>query len=251
MFIILILSVQLLQNILFLEGTGTILKRSPKSLKTSECVRIGQYCTEPLTSFCVVFIKTFWTFLPLQNIYFEKGTPKEAWSCSFSINSTIFGPMSPGFNTEFWVNKNYQREFPSFREDPSKISCFDITLSNLNGFSSFFFEHACNVIPDIPVSLEYFISASAGDSLILLSARRPTTPIPMPSKQYFTQSIGFLLYTIIRLFWTFLSLQNILYQLGNKSLFAWRVFIPPKVNLVRFKKYCIVLLSYFLYTLLE
>ena len=63
-----------LQNISFLEGTGAILRKSPKPLKTSKCMRIGQYCTEPLTSFCVVFIKTFWTFLSLQNICFKKGT---------------------------------------------------------------------------------------------------------------------------------------------------------------------------------
>ena len=66
-----------LQNFYFifkLEGTGTILKKNPKPLETSKCVRIGQYCTKPLTSLCVVFIKTFWTFLSLQNICFKKGT---------------------------------------------------------------------------------------------------------------------------------------------------------------------------------
>ena len=73
-FIILFLSFLSLQNILFLERTGTILRKSPKLLETSKCVRIGQYCTEPLTSFCVVFIKTSWTFLSLRNIYFKKGT---------------------------------------------------------------------------------------------------------------------------------------------------------------------------------
>ena len=36
--------------------------------------------------------------------------------------------------------------------------CSDTTLSNLNGFSSFFFEHARNIIPDTSVSLEYFSS---------------------------------------------------------------------------------------------
>ena len=74
MFIILIISFLSFQNILFLEGTGAILRKSPKPLKTSNCVYIGQYCTKPLTSFCVVFIKTFWTFLSLQNICFQKGT---------------------------------------------------------------------------------------------------------------------------------------------------------------------------------
>ena len=62
MFIILILNFLSLQNILFLERTGAIPRKSPKPL-----------CTEPFTSFCVVFIKTFWTFLSLQNICFEKG----------------------------------------------------------------------------------------------------------------------------------------------------------------------------------
>ena len=49
-------------------------EENPKPLKTSKCVRIGQYCTEPLTSSCIVFIKTFWTFLSLQNICLKKGT---------------------------------------------------------------------------------------------------------------------------------------------------------------------------------
>ena len=62
------------QNILFLEGAGSIPRKSPKPLKTSKCVCIRQYCTEPLTSFCIVFIKRFWTFLSLQNICFKKGT---------------------------------------------------------------------------------------------------------------------------------------------------------------------------------
>ena len=70
----------------------------------------------------------------------------------------------------------------------------------------------------------------------------------MPSKQYFTQLIGFILYVIIELFWTF---QNILYHQGNKSPFTWRVFVLPKANLVHFKQYCIVLLSSFSCTLLE
>ena len=48
-----------------------------------------------------------------------------------------------------------------------------------------------------------------------------------------------------------MSTQNILYRRGNKSLFTWKIFVPPKVNLVRFKQYCIILLSSFLYTLLE
>ena len=73
----------------------------------------------------------------------------------------------------------------------------------------------------------------------------------MPCKQYFTQSIGFLFYTIIEIIWTFLSTQNILYRWGNKSLFTWKIFVPPKVNLVRFEQYCIVSLSSFSYTLLE
>ena len=73
----------------------------------------------------------------------------------------------------------------------------------------------------------------------------------MPCKQYFTQSIGFLFYSIIEIIWTFLSTQNILDRQGNKSFFTWKIFVPPKVNLVRFEQYCIVSLSSFLYTLLE
>ena len=73
-FFILILNFLSLQNILFLEGAGTFLWKSSKPLKTSKCMRFGQFCTKPFTSFCVVFIKTFWTFLSLQNIYLEKGT---------------------------------------------------------------------------------------------------------------------------------------------------------------------------------
>ena len=73
-FFILIMNFLSLQNILYLEGAGTFLRKSPKPLKTSKCVRFGQFCTKPFASFCVVFIKTFWTFLPLQNIYLEKGT---------------------------------------------------------------------------------------------------------------------------------------------------------------------------------
>ena len=76
--------------------------------------------------------------------------------------------------------------------------CFDITLSNLNGFSSFFFEHAHNIFPDISVSLENFIGGMA--LFCYQPCGRPTTPISIPSKQYFTQSISFLLYTIIELF---------------------------------------------------
>ena len=39
-----------------------------------------------------------------------------------------------------------------------RYSVFNITLSNLNRFASFFFEHKSNIIPDISVSLEYFVS---------------------------------------------------------------------------------------------
>ena len=48
-----------------------------------------------------------------------------------------------------------------------------------------------------------------------------------------------------------MSTQNILYRRGNKPLFTWKIFVPPKVNLVRFEQYCIVSVSSFLYTLLE
>ena len=75
--------------------------------------------------------------------------------------------MSPVFNTEFPVNKNSQREFPSFQGDPSKMFCSDTTRSNLNSFSSFFFEHARNIIPDISVSLEYFILAGEQSYFII------------------------------------------------------------------------------------
>ena len=64
----------LLQNILFLEGAGTFLRKSPKPLQTSKCVHFRQFCTKLFASFCVVFIKTFWTFLSLRNIYLKKGT---------------------------------------------------------------------------------------------------------------------------------------------------------------------------------
>ena len=73
-FIVLILRFLSFQNILFLEGTGAIPRKSPKPLKTSKCMRIRQYCTIPLTSICIVFIKTSWTFLSLQNICSRKGT---------------------------------------------------------------------------------------------------------------------------------------------------------------------------------
>ena len=123
-----------------------------------------------------------------------------------------------------------------------------ISTVSLHSFS----EHACNIIPDISVSLEYFISVGEWSYFVISPVGGQLhQPIHMPSKQYFTQSISFILYTIMELFWTFLSLQNILHHRGNKSLFTWRVFLPPKVKLVRFKQLCIILLSSFLYTLLE
>ena len=75
--------------------------------------------------------------------------------------------MSPVVNTEFLVNNNFQGNFLHFKKTLPSHSVFNLTLSNLNGFSSFFFESARNIIPDIAASLEYF--SSAGNSFILLS----------------------------------------------------------------------------------
>ena len=151
------------------------------------------------------------------------------------------------FNTEFPVNKNSQREFPSFQGGCSVLT----QLCQISMVSLHFF-WACLQNYSRHFCLFRIFYFSGGTVLFCYRpCERPTTPAPMPSKQYFTQLIGFLLYMIIELFQTFLSLQNILHRQGNKSLFTWRVFLPPKGNLVRFKQYCIVLLSSFLYTLLE
>ena len=40
-----------------------------------------------------------------------------------------------------------------------RILVFAISLSNLNGFALFFFENACNIIPNITAFSEYFILA--------------------------------------------------------------------------------------------
>ena len=75
--------------------------------------------------------------------------------------------MSPVVNTEFPVNKNFQGNFLHVEKTLPSHSVFNLTLSNLNGFSSLFFESARNIIPDIAASLEYF--SSAGNGFILLS----------------------------------------------------------------------------------
>ena len=68
----------------------------------------------------------------------------------------------------------------------------------------------------------------------------------MPSKQYFTQSIGFSSLHNHRIILDIsVSSEYSVSIWGNKSLFTWRVIVPPKVNLVRFEQYCIVLLSSF------
>ena len=124
------------------------------------------------------------------------------------------------FNTKFSVNKNPQREFPSSQGDPSKMFCFDITLSNLNSFSLFFFEHARNIIPDISVSLEYFISVGEQSYFISSPVRGQLHQFPCLASNTSHNRLVFLLYTIIELFWTYLSLQNILYQFGGTSPFS-------------------------------
>jgi hypothetical protein len=57
-------------NIYFSKGQVQFHRKAPGALKTPDSVRIGKFCTKSLNSFCVVFIKTFRTFLSLQNIIF-------------------------------------------------------------------------------------------------------------------------------------------------------------------------------------
>ena len=110
--------------------------------------------------------------------------------CGFGLISVVvhYSPVaifSP-------VNKNSQREFPSFQGDPSKMFCSDTTLSNLNGFSSFFFEHARNIIPDISVSLEYFISAGERSYFVISSVRGQLHQFPcLASNTSHNQSVFF------------------------------------------------------------
>jgi hypothetical protein len=67
--------------------------------------------------------------------------------------------MSPVSNIEFPVNKSFQENFLHFKEIHLRYFVSALSLSNLNGFALFFFEHAHKNIPDITVSLEYFIAA--------------------------------------------------------------------------------------------
>ena len=66
--------------------------------------------------------------------------------------------MSPVFNTEVPVNKNSKENFLYSKEIPLRCSVLTQLCQISTVSLRYFFEHG-NIIPDISVSLEYFISA--------------------------------------------------------------------------------------------
>ena len=140
-----------------------------------------------------------------------------------------------------WVEKSCDGR------DSSKIFSFQHNSVKSQWICFIPFEHKSNIIPDISVSLEYSVSAGKQSYIDMRSVGGQLHQFPCLASNIINQ---FLLYVIIELFWKFLSLQNILYHLGNKSIFTWRTLVPPKAKLVHFRQYSIVLLSPFLYTLL-
>ena len=154
-----------LYNILFLEGTGTIPKKCPKPLKTSECMCLRQYCTKPLSSFCVVFIKIFWTFLSLQNIYFEKGTdslsqfnegPAPATTKNIIETAPLMGTKGSKISQllhqsyYFWTHE-------SGSPVGGQLHQFPRLVSNTSPINRFPFLHDYRIILDISVSSEYSV----------------------------------------------------------------------------------------------
>ena len=78
----------------------------------------------------------------------ERGLGEIKWVTIFGAWSVIWGKRSTVYESKSRV----------MAETLLRYSVFNITLSNLNRFASFFFEHKSNIIPDISVSLEYFVS---------------------------------------------------------------------------------------------
>ena len=100
--------------------------------------------------------------------------------------------MSPVVNTEFPVNKNFQGNFLHFKKTLPSHSVFNLTLSYLNGFSSFFLESARNIIPDISASLEYFSSAGERFYFVINPVRGPLHQFPcLASNTSHSRSVSF------------------------------------------------------------
>ena len=101
--------------------------------------------------------------LPLRNMKhhrdssFDGDQRKHGLTASPSIPlflDTWVQSLTPSFRSTRIPKDNFLHS----KEIPLRYSVFKITLSNLNGFTFFYCEHAHNIIPDISVSLEYFIS---------------------------------------------------------------------------------------------
>jgi hypothetical protein len=100
----------------------------------------------------LLLLRNFIEIVPLRGI-------KGSMISTFLHHCHYFWTHESGLQYRVSGQQEFPREFPSLQGDSPKILVSALSLSNLNGFALFFFENAHKNIPDITVSLEYFILA--------------------------------------------------------------------------------------------